>query len=202
LSKFLQPGSPGPGFPYEVEEGTKRAEELRAATSSRITFIEGNHEFRFKSWLNSREGSRVKGAKRMSIPEQLELDRLKIEWIECLGEKWFTTKIEVAFNLWVGHFSKVNQWSAYAAKNIQDRFGASFITGHNHSAGVVHRTTANGPIWGYEGGCMCRLDPPYCDPQNWAQAIHVIHVEDGETEIERVIINEGRARYGGRLLTA
>ena len=203
--KFAQPGSPGPGFPWEVDAGTRRLEELKAALprGTRITLVEGNHEYRLKSFLNSKEGARFKGAKGMTMPAQLELKRLGIEWVECPGEKWYTTKVEIAPGFYVGHFSKTNTCAAYAAKNIQDRFGASFITGHNHSGGVVHRTAASGPIWGYEGGCMCYLDPPYMEPQNWCHMLHIIHVEDGvPPEVERIHIHEGRARYGGRLYRA
>jgi len=203
--KFSQPGSPGPGFPWEVAEGTRKLEELKAALprGARITLVEGNHEYRLKTFLNSKEGARFKGAKGMTMPEQLDLKRLGIEWAECPGEKWYTTKIEIAPGFFVGHFAKINTWAGYAAKNIQDRLGASFITGHNHSGGVVHRTGAGGPIWGYEGGCMCDLNPPYMEPQNWCHMLHVIHIEDGEPpQVERIHIHEGSARYGGKLYRA
>jgi hypothetical protein len=204
ISRFAQPGSSGPGFPMEVQLGVAALEELRAAAPrARFTYVEGNHEYRLKAWLNSKDGASFKGARFMSVPEQLDFKRLRIEWVECPGERWYTTRVEVAPNFYLGHFSKISQWPAYAAKGIQDRLGCSFITGHNHSGGITHRTQADGRIiWGYEGGCLCLPDPPYCEPTAWTQLIHVIHTGAHAPEVERVVIQDGRARYGGKVLKA
>ena len=209
--KFAQPGSPGPGFPFEVDEGERRLKQLRRElpASARLTWIEGNHDYRLKSLLNmSPHAAKLKnitkrGVKVLTVPYLMDLKKHGCEYVECPNEKWTTTKIDIGQGFYLGHFDKCNKWAGYAAKNIQDILAASFITGHNHSGGVIHRTTASGAVWGFEGGCGCYLNPPYMEPTNWAQMIHVIHIEKGvPPEVERIHIQDGRARYGGRLYRA
>ena len=203
--KFSQPGDGGYTFGQEVDITTRHLQQLRNTIrkSCEITYIEGNHEARFKGLLKTKDLLRLDGVKGLTLPDQLGLKELGIDYVGCTGTKWFTTKVQIAHNWYVGHFDRIAQWPGYAAKNIQDRLSASFIAGHGHSGGWTHRKTANGVLHGIEGGCLSRLDPPYCDPTNWIQLLHVVTIEAGSDPIvERIHINNGRARYGGRLYSA
>ena len=203
ISKFAQPGSPGPGFPAEIEMSVASLGNVRKASGkATIDLIEGNHEFRLKAFLNH-EGSNLKGLKGLTMKEQLALTSMDINYIECRGSKWFSTYVKAHDDLLVGHFDKTSCHSAYAGKGLIEIHGTNIITGHNHSAGVHHRTMEHGMVAAYEGGCLCTLDPPYMAPKNWAHAITVA-IKDGvhPVYIRQIIINNGRAWYDGRLYKA
>jgi predicted phosphodiesterase len=206
VSKFYQPGVGGHtgGFHGEMEMGRAFLESLRRALprSKRVTYIEGNHEFRLRNYL-ANQAPALRGVNGLSIPEQLDLADLGVEYVPTPGERWFSTYVEVRDDFLVGHFNKTSKHAAYVAKGLVDDYGVSLVTGHNHSAGRHERLHHRGLVIGQEGGCLCKLDPPYMKPLNWRQGVTVVHLETGETpHIEFVPIENGRLWYGGRLYRA
>ena len=202
-SRFKQPGSPGPGFRAEID-GCHEFLKLFCAESpkSKKKFIEGNHEYRLRSYLNNK-GSDIKGAKWLTIVDQLELKSLGIEYIPAKGSRWFSTWEIATPDLLVGHFDKTSAISAYAAKALIERHGMSLITGHGHSMGVHHRRMTNRIVTAYEGGCLMTLDPNYQEGNGWKHGVCIYyHVEGHPTQVEQIHIENGRARFGGRLYKA
>ena len=204
ISRWAQPGIPGPGLAAEIAQGRGFLESLRgAAPRAAITYIEGNHEFRFRAYL-ANEAPQIIGLEHnVTVPDQLHFAEHCIEYVPCPGHRWFSTHVEACPGVMVGHFAKTSVHAAYAAKGLVERYGTTLITGHNHSAGMHHRTLAGGPVWAYEGGCLCELQPPYMEPSNWAHAFHVVHYRADERPIiEPVIIEGHRFYYGGRRFAA
>jgi len=204
ISRWLQPGSIGPGMRAEVDLGQEFAQNIRqAAPKARCRWLEGNHEFRLRQFLNN-EAAAVKDLDHgLTIPDQLEFDELGFEYVETPGSKWFSTYVELFPDLLVGHFNKTSINSAYAVKGLVERYGTSIITGHGHCMGVHHRKMPGREVTGLEGGCLCDLNPPYCEPHHWRQGFILAHHRPGEpTVFERVEIFNGAAYYGGKRFTA
>jgi predicted phosphodiesterase len=199
ISRFAQPGVWDGGFKVEIERTQQWLSDFRTESPrSRMVYIEGNHEFRLRSMMNN-DASALQGCKGMTIPEQLELDKLNIEYVCSPGDKWFSTYVWAFPDMLVGHFAKTSQHSAYAVKGLVEMYGVSLVTGHNHSGGMHHRTFATGDLAGYEGGCLCDLQPTYCEPHNWTHGFVVLNHRDGRTYPEPVRITDHRFYYGGKL---
>jgi len=199
ISRFAQPGQWDGGFKVEVAKTREWLESFRAVSPhSKMVFIEGNHEFRLRSLMDN-DSSCLKGCEGMTVTEQLHLDDLKIEYIHSPGDKWFSTYVWAFPDILVGHFAKTSQHSAYAVKGLVEMYGMSLVTGHNHSMGMHHRTFAAGDIAGYEGACLCDLNPTYCEPHNWTHGFIVLNHRDGRTYPEPVRITDHRFYYGGKL---
>ena len=123
ISRFAQPGLQVGGFHVEIEETLAWLEEFRRASPySKMVYIEGNHEFRLRALLNN-EAVALNGVRGLSIPEQLDLDRLNIEYISSPGDKWFSTYVRAFPDMLVGHFAKTNKHSAYTVKNLNPVHG-------------------------------------------------------------------------------
>ena len=199
ISRFSQPGQWDGGFKVEVAMTRQWLSDFRTESPrSRMVFIEGNHEFRLRALMNN-DASCLKGCEGMTIPEQLHLDELNIEYVHSPGEKWFSTYVWAFPDMLVGHFAKTSQHSAYAVKGLVEMYGVSLVTGHNHSGGMHHRTFATGDLAGYEGCCLCDLHPTYCEPHNWTHGFVVLNHRDGRTYTEPVRITDHRFFYGGKL---
>ena len=73
----------GQEFKRQIETGQKILRSLRhSLPRARITWIEGNHEFRMRKYLiqNARE---LYGLPGVSVPDIFDLKRLKIEYAAC-----------------------------------------------------------------------------------------------------------------------
>lgn len=200
ISRWVQPGNRGPGLAEEIRQGREFLAAVREALGpkGRITWIEGNHCYRFKSYIANQAPSISELEHNVTLEDQLQFERFGIDFVECSGARWFSVYIEAAPGILVGHFNKTSVNAGYAVKGLLDKYGASIITGHGHCMGTSHRTHHTGPIWGYEGGCLCDLAPPYCEPHHWAQGFHVIRELEGQApQIERVVISGHSFVYGG-----
>jgi len=190
-------------FPEEVREVRAMLTLLRESVpNAQITYVSGNHEHRLVRYLIDNANA-LRGLDGLSIPEQFHLDKLNIDWIPCHGDKFMDTWTECG-ELMVGHFNMARAHSAYTAKNLLDQWGRSLIQAHVHSVGMSNKTLASGMVAGWEGGCLCNLNPHYCVPRKWAHAFHVVHRRrSGEFfHVEPVLIIDGRFFYGGKLWTA
>lgn len=199
ISRFAQPGVQVGGFSVEIDECAKWLESFRKVSPhSKMVMLEGNHEFRLRALMNN-DSVALKGVRGLTIPEQLNLKELKIDYVSSLGDKWTSTYVWAFPDMLVGHFAKTNKHSAYAVKNLVDTYGISLVTGHNHSAGLHHRTIATGDICGYEGACLCDLHPTYCEPHNWSHGFVVLNHREGVTYPEPVRMIDHKFYYGGKL---
>lgn len=201
ISRWIQPGNRGPGLAHEIEEGRAFLASIREAIGPKaeITWIEGNHCYRFKSYI-ANEAPAIAGLNHnVTLEAQLGFDEFGVDFVECPGSRWFSVYVEAAPGVLVGHFNKTSINAGYAVKGLLDKYGASVITGHGHCMGTSHRTHHDGPIWGYEGGCLCDLNPTYCEPSHWAQGFHVIREIPGvgKPQIERIVIEDHGFIYGG-----
>lgn len=149
----------------------------RILPKARITWIEGNHEFRLRRYLmqNARE---LYGLSRLTVQEIFDLKRLNIEYVPChsMASKFTDNFIRVG-DLFVGHWDKVSKNAAYAAKLLVEEKGVSILQGHTHRFGVHARTTVDGrTLIGIENFSMCSRRQSYVSRPNWQLGFSVVYL--------------------------
>lgn len=169
------------------------------APQAKITYIEGNHEFRLKSYLyaNAKALAHLRG---VSMPELLGLPDLDIRYVHSKGAKWTDNYIRWG-DLLIGHFDVTSKNAGAAALKLLDKYGISLIQGHTHKVASVHaKGLLSGLIGGWEIGCLCRLEPDFMAMANWSHGFAVVHKEVGGRyfQVEPVGIVDYRVRYGGK----
>ena len=169
----------GNEFKREIETGKAILRSFRRSLPrARITWIEGNHEFRLRKYLiqNARE---LYGLPGLSVPEIFDLKRLGIAYVSChdLASRFTDNFIRVG-SLYVGHWNKVSKNGGYAAKLLVEEKGVSLLQGHTHRFGAHARTTVDGQMLvGIENSCMCSRRQTYVSHPNWQLGFSVVYFQ-------------------------
>src|SRR5947199_3195512 len=177
----------GKDFKREIETGKKILRSFRRSLPrARITWIEGNHEFRLRKYLiqNARE---LYGLPGVSVPDIFDLKRLEIEYAPCheMATK-FTNNFIRGGDLYVGHWDKVSKHGAYAAKVLVEEKGVSLLQGHTHRFGAHARTTVDGRVLlGIENFSMCSRHQSYVSRPNWQVGFSVIYLHASSGRFHR-----------------
>lgn len=178
ISKFARVPGKNRTLMQELETGRSVLQEMREAVGKkcRITYIEGNHEFRIKSYLmhNAPELYVLPG---LTMQQLLELESMKIEWIGTAdGASHFIDTYVAVGKLSVGHFDRVSKHAAYTVKALVEEKGVSILQGHVHRYGVHSKRLMDGTqLMGIENPCMAKLNPDYVANPNWQQGWTVIY---------------------------
>src|SRR5216683_5682944 len=179
VSRFDLTPRAGKEFREEIAIGKTILRSFRRdLPKARITWIEGNHEFRLRRYLiqNARVLYGVPG---LSVPELFGLKDIGIEYVAChpLASKFTDNFIRVG-SLYVGHWDKVSMHGGYAAKGLVENKGVSILQGHTHRFGAHARTTVDGRVLlGIENFSMCRREASYVANPNWQAGFSVIYLE-------------------------
>lgn len=177
ISKFSKVPRWGKHLRDEIDEVKDLLKEFRQhLPKAQIELIEGNHEFRLRSYL-MRQAPELYELEGMSLEEQLHLLELGINWhpVKSGASHFIDNYIKVG-KLYVGHFNSVSQHAGYTAKNIVDKKGISILQGHTHRHGVNVRRFADGrQVIGVENFCMCSLTPDYMADPNWQSGWSVVY---------------------------
>lgn len=177
VSKFSRVPRWGKALREEIEDSRAILQEIRQhVPNTKIEYIEGNHEFRLRSYL-MRQAPELYSLEGMSLPEQLHLPQMDIPFYAVKpGASHFIDNYIKVGQLYVGHFNTVSQHAGYTAKNIVDKKGISILQGHTHRYGVNCRRLADGKqLIGIENFCMCSLTPDYIADPNWQSGWSVIY---------------------------
>lgn len=184
----------------EIDVTRKWLQAVRdLAPKARIVYIEGNHEFRLRSYLYSNAPA-LSFLDAVSMKSLLGLPDLDIRYVASRGAKWTDTYIRWG-DLLVGHFDVTSKSAGAAALKLLDKYGISLIQGHTHKVASVHaKGLLSGLIGGWEIGCLCRLEPDFMAMANWSHGFAVVHKEVGGRyfQVEPVGIVDYRVRYGGK----
>ncbi len=177
ISTFDQTPRTGKTFLEEIAIGRKILKAFRRILpKTRITWLEGNHEFRLKKYLiqNAKE---LYGLKALSVSQLFGLEELDIEYVACSpGVSKFTDNFIRVGNLYVGHWDMVAKQGGYAAKGLVEVKGVSLLQGHTHRFGAHARTTVDGRVLlGVENFCMCRRKASYVGRPNWQLGFSVVY---------------------------
>lgn len=205
ISSFDKTPRAGKELTAEIRIGRQILRSLRRTLpSARITWIEGNHEFRLRKYLikNARELYNLPG---LSVPELFGLDGLAIEFVPCQeGASRFIDTFTRVGKLRVGHFAKVSKHGGYAAKALVEDKGVSLLQGHTHRFGAHARTMADGQILlGIENLSMCSPMQSYVSRPNWQAGFSVIYLEphSGKFQWYPVLIGRHGFVWRDRLFT-
>lgn len=202
ISRFDLTPRTGKALIEEIRIGKEILKSLRSTLPrARITWIEGNHEFRLRKYL-IKQAPELYGLRGLSVPELFGLDRLNIEYLPChpLASRFTDNFIKVG-NLYVGHWDKVSVHGGYAAKNLVETKGVSILQGHTHRFGAHARTTVDGRVLlGIENFCLCRREASYVANPNWQLGFSVVYVntKSGETHWYPAFITNSGFLWKGR----
>ena len=181
--------------------------QLRLASpSSRILYIEGNHEFRIQrsivDSLGEAEGIRPAddpgGHDALSVPRLLALDSLDIEYIGPYGEGFWLWD-DVFFH----HGTVARKGGGSTVASMLKDATYSTIVGHIHrlelGCKVIHGPGGQRTITCMSPGTLCRTDGavPAATPRvDWQQGLGVVTRGPGQTWFEVAQIHDGRLVYG------
>jgi hypothetical protein len=194
-----------------------------AAPAARIDLIEGNHDRRLSTLIQSNAAAAF-GLRRaqmpaewpvLSVPNLIRLDELGIDW----HAGYPAARVWLRDDVLVHHGTKVS-----AAKASRDPVAVSTIQGHTHRMGAITRTMLGRsahPVHTIhvECGTLARTDGavpsvhggvddhgrPVRQIEDWQQGLVVLEMapEPGDLPtVELVPIHQGRARWRGRTYTA
>lgn len=179
ISSFDHTPRSGKEFKQEVELGKKILRSFRRTLpKARITWIEGNHEFRLRKYL-IQKAKELFGLPGLTVPDIFDLKQLKIEYVPCheLATRFTDNFIRVG-NLFVGHWNKVSKHAGYAAKLLVEEKGVSLLQGHTQRFGAHARTTVDGRVLlGIENFSMCSRNQSYVAHANWQLGFSVIYFQ-------------------------
>ncbi len=179
ISSFDRTPRAGKGLLDEIRLGHSVLKQFRRALpNARITWIEGNHEFRLRKYViqNAHE---LYGLPGLSVRALFRLDELRIEYVPCQeGASRFTDTFVRVGQLHVGHFAKVAKHGGYTAKGLVDEKGVSLVQGHTHRFGSHARTTADGRVLlGIENLSMCSRNQSYVSRPNWQLGFCALYLD-------------------------
>src|SRR3989441_4697172 len=179
ISRFDRVPRTGKEFREEIQIGKTILRSFRRILPhARITWIEGNHEFRLRRYMiqNARE---LYGLPGLSVTELFDLSRLRVEYVACHpSASRFTDNFIRVGSLYVGHWDKVSMHGGYAAKSLVEAKGVSILQGHTHRFGAHARTTVDGRVLlGIENFSMCRREASYVAHPNWQLGFSVVYLE-------------------------
>ena len=160
-----------------------------------IVLVKGNHEDRLQQylWNQAPEISRMKG---MTIQEQLELDRLGIEWVDNLeykrkhGRFWGMGKLNILHGHELGICPSVNPARQYFLRGLEN-----MVMGHVHKVDDHYANTINDDTKGaFVVGCLCDMHPDYRPQNDWVAGFGICTFEEpmGHFSMELKKIIDGR----------
>ncbi len=179
ISSFDRTPRAGKTFLEEIAIGKKILRAFRRCLPrARISWTEGNHEFRLRRYLikNAKE---LYGLPALSVPALFGLRDLKIEYVPChAGSSRFTDNFIRVGKLYVGHWDTVAKQGGYAAKGLVEDKGVSLLQGHTQRFGAHARTTVDGRVLlGIENFSMCARRASYVARPNWQLGFSVVYLD-------------------------
>lgn len=164
-----------------------------AAPKAKKTFLKGNHEYRLQKylWSNAPELSNLRS---LTVPEQLHLNDLGIEYIENGKITRNGTVIK--------HGNVVRKFAGYSAKGEFENCGISGVSAHTHRLGQYFHTHEGGMFTWIECGCLCDMNAEYMEGKvaNWQHGFGIgFYKNSGSTRfnVGLVPIAKKKAMWGG-----
>lgn len=199
--------------------------ELRADNPrAHIVALDSNHTIRLAKFMMKQVpelyGIRQAGSESqypaLSYPFLVNMEAVGVDWYGGYGAAEYVYGEEYdAPPIVFKHGTMVVSNGSTAAKESQQNPETHVVRGHSHRAEVHHRTTRAGNyLTSMVVGCGCHTDgrvPSYGSgvdergtlvhhQENWQQSLGVItDYMDGNYQFDMVMINDGVARYNGRV---
>lgn len=199
--------------------------QLRADTTGKIIWIEGNHDKRLQNFvevnaqsaLGLKKGNWPSSYPVMSIPNLCRLDEFDIIYQDAYpaAHWWINDRLRAE------HGDRTNNNGSTAEKYARETPHFSRIFGHSHRLEVMPRTTYDrvGRINSkfINTGCLCKVDGTVPSThgakganghsatvyENWQHGLAVIRYrDDGEFFVNLVAIEDGMTFYEGQEIRA
>ena len=148
-----------------------------------IVAVEGNHEFRIRSYLINNARPLYSILRDIMpddiLPTVLEFAKNDITWIGTHPQaaKWTDTFFFID-NIKVGHFDRVSSPivpAGMTVRSLMSKGGGSYVQAHVHRAAIIYNTDYEGNItWGMETPCLAR-DPYYRAFASWQRGVSFLH---------------------------
>lgn len=192
-------------------EGHTRARRLMECleTVPRKIWLGGNHEERWKKelWRELAKGEKA-GAIAMNLAAAMNAKGVDgIDLGDPVGSfariynmrdhgfeyyPWHHRLYLAENNLVVTHGEFVRKDSGATARATFEWLGKSVIVGHTHRLGSYLTRRDGKEHGGWEGGCLCQLEPEYCTTPNWQQGLTLVNINGPEFHVIPVpIIRRG-----------
>lgn len=185
ISNFDKVPRLGETFQKEIDLGKKFFETLRKYHSGRIIYIEGNHEFRFKSYIYKMAPA-LKDTEGESLEERLDLEGFGVEYVQCDPRcaKWTDVFVEIE-NILIGHFNFVSKGAGNTVRKIIAKYSKSVIQNHVHrGAEIFQRSYPDKQLIGVENFCLCDLNPSYIKFPDWT--LGFTSIENGNIQLHPI----------------
>lgn len=171
-------------FAVELMERHKKLSKC-----SEMYFIEGNHEYRVRRFLESFP----QGSGFMEIPKYMRLKERGITWSDLnkfvrIGKLFFTHGL---------------YYNVYHARKHLESYQRNIIYGHTHTIQVhsgIHPVDVALPHVAKSIGCLCDLNPLYMKnrPNQWINAFYMAEIEaDGTFNDNIITLVNGNFRIPG-----
>lgn len=185
---------------------------LRAHTTGRMTYIEGNHELRPEKQLIThliaayglRSADNLIAPAILSVDNLLGLTRMGVEYIGNYpdGEVWLNDTTRIV------HGDKVRSQPGQTSAALVRDSNETVIYGHIHRKEMATKTIAfrggSRTVTAYCPGCLCHVDgrvPGSKRTDQWQQGAAVVYFDAHVASIVPIDINDGRAMYQGKIYT-
>ena len=192
LSRFSRDPLPPESFKDNVEELCATISNMQKYST--IKYIQGNHEARLDRYVND-NAPELHGLITMSGLINDGLDT-KIDYIKTVPSESYLLHND---DLMIGHFNRASKNTCYTVKALVERFQISVVQGHTHRLGEYAIRGHNQTLRGWEGGCLCDLDPDYTMIPNWMQGFLIYTRTNADWNIEIVHIDCGKTVFRGKV---
>lgn len=193
-----------------IAEGHTRARRFMECLEQipNKVWLGGNHEERWKKelWRELAKGEKA-GSIAMNLAQMAKHGGSDIDLSDPVGSfsrlyhmadhgftyyPWHHRLYFAEGNLVVTHGEFVRKDSGATARATFEWLGKSVIVGHTHRMGSYYATKDGHESGGWEGGCLCDLEPEYCTTPNWQQGLTVVKINGPEFHVVPVpIIRRG-----------
>lgn len=163
-----------------------------------IVMVEGNHEFRIRSFLINNARPLYQILKDLMpddiLPTLLDMPKLNIEWVGTNpnAAKWTDTFFHVD-DIKIGHFDKVSNPvipGGMTVRQLMAKGGGSYVQAHIHRAAIIYNTDFEGTItWGMETPCLA-ANPHYRGYVNWARGVSFLNKHKGRWQPHLIVFND------------
>lgn len=186
------------GLDKEAAAAHQVLTDLRQVFAGRVTWLEGNHEQRVRTYLH-KYAPALKGI----VPSVPELLRFAEFGVEEMKQPYRVAPGTVAIH--GKRMSSTQNAAGESAYKERMRFGLSVIQGHTHRAGIKFDTQERTR---FSMECGHLLDIRQADylefpeQSNWQQAIGLVHVDKQRVFPELYLVQHGRTVIRGKAYAA
>jgi predicted phosphodiesterase len=173
-------------FPREIEMGRNFLQKIRDLFHTiPIYYKMGNHENRWQRYLNE-QAEEFAQLHEMQFEQFFRLDKLAMTYVP----DW--QGIEVA-NLLVAHGHELLAGGMNPSQSTFNKTFCNTLIGHVHrTTNTIKKTGFKEFIHTYSTGCLTQLSPKYYPFAQHNHGFALIHIEDGKTKVDNIVIKDGK----------